>query len=180
KGGTADLAERWMRRVDARDRAVLRKLVRECLGTGTSQAEYRYFHPQRGERWIYCRAGAVEESGRACIVGVSLDVTERRRAEEALKDVNRRKNQFLAMLGHELRNPLAPIRNAVQILGSLPAAHPKSSGRTKCSSVRLITSRDSWTTCSTWHARFAVRSFCRVRPCSCLSGCSTLSRLRSH
>jgi PAS domain S-box-containing protein len=40
---------------------------------------------------------------------------ERRRAEAALKDADRRKDEFLAMLSHELRNPLAPIRNAVQI-----------------------------------------------------------------
>src|SRR5581483_7374600 len=125
EAGAADLYERWMRRVDARDRAVLSALVRECLGSGKAHAEYRYFHPQRGERWIYCRAGAVKESGRACIVGVSLDVTERRRAEEALKDVNRRKDQFLAMLGHELRNPLAPIRNAVQILSSHSGGSPE-------------------------------------------------------
>ena len=39
-----------------------------------------------------------------------------RAVEEALKDVNQRKDEFLAMLGHELRNPLAPIRSAVEIL----------------------------------------------------------------
>jgi signal transduction histidine kinase/CheY-like chemotaxis protein len=49
-------------------------------------------------------------------VGTSADVTERKRSEEALRDVARRKDIFLAMLAHELRNPLAPIRNAVQIL----------------------------------------------------------------
>jgi CheY-like chemotaxis protein len=43
-------------------------------------------------------------------------VTERRKAEEALKDVNHQKDEFLAMLAHELRNPLAPIRNAAQVL----------------------------------------------------------------
>jgi signal transduction histidine kinase/CheY-like chemotaxis protein len=42
--------------------------------------------------------------------------TERRRAEEALRDADRRKDEFLAMLAHELRNPLAPALNAVQIL----------------------------------------------------------------
>ena len=44
------------------------------------------------------------------------DVTERKRAEEALKEADRRKDGFLAMLSHELRNPLAPIRNAVHLL----------------------------------------------------------------
>jgi PAS domain S-box-containing protein len=44
------------------------------------------------------------------------DITERKRAEEALREANRRKDEFLAMLAHELRNPLAPVRVAVQLL----------------------------------------------------------------
>ncbi len=44
------------------------------------------------------------------------DVTELKRAVEALKDADRRKDEFLAMLAHELRNPLAPLRNALQVL----------------------------------------------------------------
>jgi len=44
--------------------------------------------------------------------------TERlRESEEALREIDRRKDEFLAMLSHELRNPLAPIRNAVEVLG---------------------------------------------------------------
>jgi signal transduction histidine kinase len=45
-----------------------------------------------------------------------VDVTDLVRTTEALREADRRKDEFLAMLGHELRNPLAPIRNAVQIL----------------------------------------------------------------
>ena len=44
------------------------------------------------------------------------DITERKQAEEALHEADRRKDEFLAMLAHELRNPLAPISNAVQIM----------------------------------------------------------------
>jgi PAS domain S-box-containing protein len=53
------------------------------------------------------------------IVGVVLifrDVTQRRRDEQALVDADRRKDEFLATLAHELRNPLAPVRMAVEIL----------------------------------------------------------------
>ncbi|MFI3157879.1 MAG: PAS domain S-box protein [Methylococcaceae bacterium] len=50
------------------------------------------------------------------LLGVATDITERKRAEEALRLADRRKDEFLAMLAHELRNPLAPIRNAVQLL----------------------------------------------------------------
>ncbi len=47
---------------------------------------------------------------------VVTDIDDRKRMEEALKEADRRKDQFLAMLAHELRNPLAPISNAVQIM----------------------------------------------------------------
>ena len=47
---------------------------------------------------------------------LNAEIVERRRAEAALREADRRKDEFLAMLAHELRNPLAPIRNAVQIL----------------------------------------------------------------
>jgi PAS domain S-box-containing protein len=50
------------------------------------------------------------------IVAVSTDITERKHLEEALRDADRRKDEFLAVLAHELRNPLAPIRNVLQIL----------------------------------------------------------------
>ncbi len=49
-------------------------------------------------------------------VNVLVDITERKRAEEALQKADRNKNEFLATLAHELRNPLAPIRNGLQIM----------------------------------------------------------------
>jgi PAS domain S-box-containing protein len=58
-----------------------------------------------------------DPSGR--IVGaakIARDITEQKRAQEALREADRRKDEFLAMLAHELRNPLAPIRTAVEIL----------------------------------------------------------------
>src|SRR5690242_8610001 len=44
------------------------------------------------------------------------EIARSRQAEEELQDANRRKDEFLAMLSHELRNPLAPIRNAVELM----------------------------------------------------------------
>jgi PAS domain S-box-containing protein len=59
-----------------------------------------------------------------CVL-VFRDVTQRRGIEKTLRDADRRKDEFLATLAHELRNPLAPIRNAVELLrhaGDNPAA----------------------------------------------------------
>ncbi len=50
------------------------------------------------------------------IVAVIQDLTERKRMEEALRETDRRKDEFLATLAHELRNPLTPISNALQLL----------------------------------------------------------------
>jgi PAS domain S-box-containing protein len=47
------------------------------------------------------------------------------RASEALREADRRKDEFLAMLGHELRNPLAPIRNGLQVLNLIDATEPE-------------------------------------------------------
>ncbi|HTM52951.1 MAG TPA: ATP-binding protein [Pirellulales bacterium] len=47
---------------------------------------------------------------------MAIDITERMKAEESLKQADRRKDEFLATLAHELRNPLAPLRNAVHLL----------------------------------------------------------------
>ena len=52
------------------------------------------------------------------------DITERKQAEIALQEADRRKNDFLALLGHELRNPMAPISNAVQVLKTKSATDP--------------------------------------------------------
>ncbi|MFN0017631.1 MAG: ATP-binding protein [Pirellulaceae bacterium] len=50
------------------------------------------------------------------VVLIFRDVTQQRHAEQTLRDADRRKDEFLALLAHELRNPLAPIGNALQIL----------------------------------------------------------------
>jgi PAS domain S-box-containing protein len=60
---------------------------------------------------LYDDMGAVT----GCI-SVCVDLTERKKAADVLKEVDRRKDHFLATLSHELRNPLAPIRSAVELL----------------------------------------------------------------
>jgi len=56
---------------------------------------------------------------------LTVEINERRRAEQALLEADQRKDDFLAILGHELRNPLAPISNAIEILQRIGPQEPK-------------------------------------------------------
>ena len=58
-----------------------------------------------------------DEHGRVCgAVNVLVDISDRKAAAETVRETSRYKDEFLATLAHELRNPLAPLRNAIQIL----------------------------------------------------------------
>ncbi|MCB9165732.1 MAG: response regulator [Flavobacteriales bacterium] len=78
--------------------------------------------PLRGSdgqyRWFLSRAEAYRDAQGQTLfwVGTNTDITEQRDNEQRLAASDRRKSEFLATLSHELRNPLAPIRNAVQLL----------------------------------------------------------------
>ena len=56
---------------------------------------------------------------------LQTEIVERQQAETMLQDINQRKDEFLAMLSHELRNPLAPIRNAVEVIRLIASSDPK-------------------------------------------------------
>jgi PAS domain S-box-containing protein len=58
-------------------------------------------------------------------IGTLIDVHERERARQELNEADRRKDEFLAMLSHELRNPLAPILSSVEILGLVDQRDPE-------------------------------------------------------
>ena len=80
--------------------------------------EYRIVRPDGSVRvlhsWVEFESDAAGQPIRA--IGTCQDITERKRAEQELRDADRRKDEFLAMLSHELRNPLAPILSAVEII----------------------------------------------------------------
>lgn len=77
-------------------------------------------------RWFLARAVPIrDETGKVkCWFGTNTDVTERIQMEEALRNADRRKDEFLAVLAHELRNPLAPIRNSLHILRMTTLSDP--------------------------------------------------------
>ncbi|HJL19606.1 MAG TPA: chemotaxis protein CheB [Sandaracinaceae bacterium LLY-WYZ-13_1] len=103
-------------------------------GDGRYESEYRVVNRRDGRvRWIRATGVVSFEDGAAVrLVGTVEDVTERREAEralrasrEALREADRRKDEFIAMLGHELRNPLAAIRGAADVLESELGGEPR-------------------------------------------------------
>jgi PAS domain S-box-containing protein len=116
----------WRQRVHSDDIERVERAIQEALTKHQYyRTEYRILRANDGqERWIVAQGLPITENGRAVrMVGVITDITDRRLAETrlraseaALREADQRKDEFLATLAHELRNPLAPIRNAAQML----------------------------------------------------------------
>ena len=125
---TVDLHDRL---IDPDDRAAVqaeRARALDPANGGTYSAEFRFHTAHEGVRWIESVGrvvfAAFDGGPRAThIIGAMVDITGRKATEEALKENDRRKDDFLAMLGHELRNPLAPIAAAADLL-NLPNLNP--------------------------------------------------------
>jgi PAS domain S-box-containing protein len=99
------------------DRArVEAELAQALRGEGDYDTEYRNLLPDGRVMWVADKGEVRRNSlGEPThVVGVFMDITSRRQAEESLREADVRKDRFLATLAHELRNPLAPISNALQ------------------------------------------------------------------
>lgn len=111
------------------DQRVLRRQLIRCI---RSPEQLRSICRIRGHagswRWIEINGGSERPNGRRAVrlVGVIRDVTARRQIEDALRESDRRKDEFLALLSHELRNPLAPIANGLSLLKLRGSAEPVS------------------------------------------------------
>ena len=83
---------------------------------------YRLLHHTGDYRWILARALPLRSENGEIVkwLGTDTDIHEAKLNEEALQEANQRKDEFLAMLAHELRNPLAPISAAAQVLRLAP------------------------------------------------------------
>jgi PAS domain S-box-containing protein len=97
------------------------------LATGEAWEDIFPLRSSGGEfRWFLSRAFPIRDAQGQVLqwFGTNTDITEQRAAEEALREADRRKNEFIRMLSHELRNPLAPIRNSIQVLDLVDAGSP--------------------------------------------------------
>jgi PAS domain S-box-containing protein len=117
----------WAGRIDAEDAAAVETAYR-ALASGTPyEIEYRIVRPDGNTRWVAERAFTVRDSRDQIyrLAGIVNDISERKANEKVLRDADRRKDEFLAMLAHELRNPLAPIRNAIELLDPVRSPSPQ-------------------------------------------------------
>ncbi len=105
---------------------IMNEFFPSVVATGHGEIEVRFRHFKTGQaRWMAYKVLKLDdESGRSvAFATVSQDVTERREMEDNLRELasdlaaaDRRKDEFLATLAHELRNPLAPLSNTLEIL----------------------------------------------------------------
>ena len=116
-----------------------RERVRDALNQALKHhrdyvVEYRFRHRSGEWRWMEGRGRSIyRNDGRPAITyGLGIDITERKRSEEERRRLNaelaqslRRKDEFLATLAHELRNPLAPIVTALEVLRLKAPADPQ-------------------------------------------------------
>lgn len=103
--------------------AYLRERARAIAEHRPFVHEFRVHRPDGSSVWLAQRGHAeYDTAGKALrMFGVIRDISESKEAEEMLRTADQRKDHFIATLAHELRNPLAPIRNALTILRRAPA-----------------------------------------------------------
>ncbi len=106
-------------RIHPEDREVTRRAIERSIGDRSEyDAEFRTVDPQGRVRWVRAIGQPFYdvEGTPLRFDGITVDVTGRIEQEQALREADRRKDEFLATLAHELRNPLAPIRNALHLM----------------------------------------------------------------
>src|SRR5262249_47512395 len=105
-----------------------RPIARALRGEAVFNQEIEMRRRDTGERLFigsFNSAPVRDAAGQIQPIVVTIhDITRYRQMEDELREADRRKDQFLATLAHELRNPLAPIRNGLQILKLAAGTEP--------------------------------------------------------
>ncbi|MCS0628481.1 response regulator [Telluria mixta] len=110
----------WLTAVHPDDRAYVGALWEAVQDTPHYEAEFRVTMPDGSPRWVRDRLFPVRDRHDQVyrVARVTSDITRRKEMEALLRAADANKNEFLATLAHELRNPLSPIRNAAALLGA--------------------------------------------------------------
>src|SRR5690606_27982338 len=121
---SAGLGAGWLAAVHPEDRPRFDDRFRDAQQRlEPFRGEFRLRRHDGEYRWVLQAAAPRFSSGKQFkgYVGSIIDITERKLAGQALETADRRKDEFLAMLAHELRNPLAPLTTAAELLARLPS-----------------------------------------------------------
>jgi PAS domain S-box-containing protein len=100
----------------AENRAVFEDVKATLLRTGQWLGELTHRRSDGRDVRVESRMRLIKEGAELTVVEADRDVTERMHTLTALREADRRKDEFLATLAHEIRNPLAPIRNELEIM----------------------------------------------------------------
>jgi PAS domain S-box-containing protein len=119
-GRTADNVDSLYDSIHPDDREKMKSAHARAFAEKSGYREViRFIRTDNGKMiWIdvYGKIRCDKDGAPFAVRGVTLDVTERIQAEQELREADRRKDEFLAMLAHELRNPLAPISSAAELI----------------------------------------------------------------
>jgi PAS domain S-box-containing protein len=109
----------FIKNVYYEDRAMVAEALAQAMKTEERyDMDYRIVRPSGEIAWITTKAKMFDDikTSKKRFAGVAVDITARKQVEQRLQENDLRKDEFLAMLAHELRNPLAPIGAAAELL----------------------------------------------------------------
>jgi two-component system CheB/CheR fusion protein len=133
RGGFSGTYADFRKLVHPDDIVGIERAMQNSIATSSPfEVEYRVMRSDGAACWMASRGRIISDKGSRRVIGVNIDITARKRAEEelrqliaerqaaehALREADRRKDEFLAMLGHELRNPLNVISTSLELLRS--------------------------------------------------------------
>jgi PAS domain S-box-containing protein len=123
----------WLDAVHPDDRAYVEGLWRGLEERRHYEAEFRIVQADGSLRWVRDRLFPVRDERDEVyrVARVTSDISRRKEMESLLRAADSNKNEFLATLAHELRNPLSPIRNAAALLGSSGAGSAERQARAR-------------------------------------------------
>ncbi|HEX6974952.1 MAG TPA: PAS domain-containing protein, partial [Vicinamibacterales bacterium] len=144
-GTTARSLSEFVRMVHPEDRQRVIDACARCSADSSDFVEeFRVVWPDGTVRWLFDQGRVVvAKDGHRYMTGACVDITDRRNKEDALRAADRQKDEFLGMLAHEIRNPLAPIIYSVSILDQRihdPAVRPTIDviGRQATRMIRIV------------------------------------------
>jgi len=112
--------ETWWEFLHPDDRARIRNSIGDVLQSqdGSFSDQFRILRDNGEIRWLASRGRLIRAADGTPIrfIGINIDVTEQQFLQASLREADRRKDEFLAMLAHELRNPLFPLMAAGELL----------------------------------------------------------------